>query len=129
MSTAIPDVSIIAHRGASAYAPEHTLEAYDLALFMGAHCLELDVRSTADGTLLVVHDATLRRTAGDPRAVRDLRAGDLHTLDPELRPLMLETVLRAYGASTRYLVELKDPRPGDARRVVDLADRLGRRDH
>src|SRR3954452_4735765 len=124
MSTAIPDVSIIAHRGASAYAPEHTLEAYDLALFMGAHCIELDVRSAADGTLLVVHDATLRRTTGDPRAVRGLRAGDLHSLDPELRPLMLETVLRTYGTAPRYLVDLKDPRTDDAGRVVDLADRI-----
>src|SRR5947209_4904443 len=61
---------VIAHRGASAYAREHSLAAYDLAIEQGADALELDVRATADGGLVVLHDRTLRRTARDPRADR-----------------------------------------------------------
>ena len=52
---------IIAHRDASAYAPEHTYAAYSLALAQGADVVELDVRATADGALVVVHDETLLR--------------------------------------------------------------------
>src|SRR5688500_16212546 len=53
--------AVIAHRGASPYAQEHTYAAYDLALAHGADALELDLRATADGEPVVVHDATLRR--------------------------------------------------------------------
>lgn len=74
-------VSVIAHRGASAYVPEHTLEAYDLAVALGADVLELDVRLTRDEVPVLVHDRTLWRTAADPRAVADLSAGELAELD------------------------------------------------
>lgn len=100
---------VIAHRGASAYAPEHTFAAYDLALAQGADALELDVRVTAAGELLVIHDATLRRTTGDPRAVAELTAADLAGIDPAVRPPTLGGVLDRYGTDTRWLVELKDP--------------------
>ena len=121
--------AVIAHRGASADAPEHTAEAYDLALALGAEWLELDVRPMADGTPLVVHDATLQRTCGDPRAVRDLRPADLADLDPLTRLLRLEEVLERHGAAARYLVELKEPGPEDARRALDVVDRHGLRAH
>jgi glycerophosphoryl diester phosphodiesterase len=98
---------IIAHRGASAYAPEHTFAAYDLALQMGADTLEVDVRLTAGGELVAVHDATLARTTGDPRRVDEVRLGDL---PPEIRPLTLDDVLDRYGDAARYLLDLKDPR-------------------
>ena len=52
----------IAHRGASAYAPEHTLPAYELALEMGADYVEQDLQLTRDGRLVCLHDATLERT-------------------------------------------------------------------
>lgn len=53
----------IAHRGASAYAPENTLPAFELALSMGLSAFELDVQLAADGELVVHHDLDLRRTA------------------------------------------------------------------
>jgi glycerophosphoryl diester phosphodiesterase len=53
---------IIAHRGASAYLPEHTLEAYQLALDLGADCIESDLVSTRDGHLVVRHDNLLNLT-------------------------------------------------------------------
>jgi glycerophosphoryl diester phosphodiesterase len=53
---------LIAHRGASAYAPEHTREAYELALAQGADLLEPDLQITRDGVLICLHDLTLERT-------------------------------------------------------------------
>src|SRR5262245_54191579 len=53
---------LIAHRGASAYAPEHTLEAYRLALEQGADYVEQDLQITKDGVLVCLHDLTLERT-------------------------------------------------------------------
>jgi len=53
---------LVAHRGASAYAPEHTAEAYRLALAQGAHVLEPDLQITRDGVLICLHDLTLERT-------------------------------------------------------------------
>jgi glycerophosphoryl diester phosphodiesterase len=102
-------IDVIAHRGASAHAPEHTLAAFDLALTMGADALELDLRATADGQVLVLHDETLARTAGDPRHLRDLTSQEIELLPPAVRPVPLTTVLDRYGAATRYLLELKEP--------------------
>lgn len=53
---------LVAHRGASAYAPEHTLEAYRLAIEQGADYVEQDLQITRDGVLVCLHDATLERT-------------------------------------------------------------------
>jgi len=120
---------VVAHRGASAYAPEHTFAAYDLALRQGAEALELDVRATADGELVVIHDPTLERTALDPRAVARLTRADLAALDPALRPLPLDAVLGRYGTRTRWLVELKDPAWTWEGAVAAALDRHGLRSH
>ena len=53
--------TVVAHRGASAYAPEHTLAAYKLALEMGADFVEQDLAVTKDGILICLHDASLER--------------------------------------------------------------------
>jgi len=53
---------LIAHRGASAYAPEHTIEAYRLAIEQGADFVEQDLQVTKDGALVCLHDLTLERT-------------------------------------------------------------------
>src|SRR5712691_3977234 len=53
---------VIAHRGASSYAPENTIAAFDLAIRMGVGHLELDVHSTTDERVVVIHDDTLDRT-------------------------------------------------------------------
>jgi glycerophosphoryl diester phosphodiesterase len=77
---------IIGHRGAPARAPENTLAAFDLALEEGADGLELDVRLARDGVPVVIHDATLARTA--------LRDGIVEALDSE--------ELSALGAGTWF---------------------------
>jgi glycerophosphoryl diester phosphodiesterase len=121
------ELEIIAHRGASAYAPENTFAAYDLALEQGAHALELDVRATADRELVVLHDPTLLRTAGDPRRADALTGGELAELDASVRPLTLDAVLARYGGRTRLLIDLKDPTPAWERLVVAAIERHGLR--
>lgn len=54
--------TVIAHRGASAYAPEHTIAAYKLAMEMGADFVEQDLAVTKDGVLICIHDPSLERT-------------------------------------------------------------------
>lgn len=73
--------TLIAHRGASAYAPEHTLEAYRLAIAQGADFVEPDLQITKDGVLVCLHDLTLERTtnvrAVFPDRYREEARGDL----------------------------------------------------
>ena len=57
-----PTKVLVAHRGASAYAPEHTLESYQLALKQDADFVEQDLQITRDGVLVCLHDLTLERT-------------------------------------------------------------------
>lgn len=116
---------VIAHRGASALAPEHTYDAYDLAVAQGADVLELDIRPTLDGELLVIHDKTLARTAGDVRSVAALTRADIEGLPTGVRPLTLAAVLERYGGAVRLLLELKDPAPHWEGLVVDAVDRHG----
>jgi glycerophosphoryl diester phosphodiesterase len=116
---------VVAHRGASAYAPENTFAAFDLALAQGADVLELDVRPAADGHLVLVHDPTLERIAGDPTAVAALSRAALATLDALVRPEAFEAFLDRYAAKARLLIDLKDPAPEWETRVVDAVTRHG----
>lgn len=61
-SVNMKNFAVIAHRGASGYAPEHTLAAYKMAMDMGADYVEFDLQMTKDGTLICLHDETLDRT-------------------------------------------------------------------
>ena len=72
---------VVAHRGSSAALAEHTLGAYLQALDEGADALECDVRLTADGHLVCVHDRTLRRTAALDSIVSNMDLAELEKLD------------------------------------------------
>src|ERR1700754_1967433 len=79
-ATAAPAVVNVAHRGASAYAPENTIPALDLAGARGADVFEFDVQETKDHKLVLMHDATLARTTNVERVLPGLspwRVGDL----------------------------------------------------
>jgi glycerophosphoryl diester phosphodiesterase len=116
-------MDVIAHRGASAHAPEHTIEAYDLALDQGADALELDVRQTADGTLVVLHDETLLRTTGDPRPVVCVPDRELARLPGA--PLPLADVVDRYAGRTELLVEVKRIAADADPAFLALVDRPG----
>ena len=62
---------IFAHRGASGYAPENTLEAFALAMEMGADGIELDVQLTKDGEVVVIHDEVIDRVSNGKGLVKD----------------------------------------------------------
>lgn len=74
-------IQVVAHRGASEAAPEHTLAAYRRAIEDGADALECDVRLTADGHLVCVHDRRVNRTSNGRGAVSALELADLAALD------------------------------------------------
>jgi glycerophosphoryl diester phosphodiesterase len=72
---------IVAHRGASGHAPENTIEAFRMAVEMGADAVETDVHLTADGQLALIHDETLDRTTDRGGRVADLTMGDIAAAD------------------------------------------------
>ncbi len=107
---------IIAHRGASQDAPENTLAAFRLAWEQGATGVELDVRLSKEGCIMVIHDEDLRRTAGSVDMVKLRTAKALQQLDAgswksarwsgEKIPL-LEEVLATVPADLRVYIEIK----------------------
>jgi glycerophosphoryl diester phosphodiesterase len=112
---------ILGHRGASAYAPENTLAAFQRALDMGADGFELDVTLSADGVPVVIHDDTVERTTNGTGAVAELTLAPLRSLDagswfgPAFageRIPTLDEVFSAFGPPAIINVELKrDPSP------------------
>jgi len=77
---------LMAHRGGSALAPENTLEAFRRALeWWGADVLEVDVQPTADGEVVVIHDATVDRTTDGSGPLASLRLAEVRALDAGFR--------------------------------------------
>lgn len=72
---------IFAHRGASAHAPENTLAAFELALTQQADAIELDVKLSSDGQVVVHHDTTVDRTTNGQGRVKDMNLAELRALD------------------------------------------------
>lgn len=109
-------VEIVAHRGASAEAPENTLAAVELAWKLGADAVEIDVQLSRDGHLAVIHDATLNRTAGVKGRVRDMSMSELQKTDvgtskgEQWQGVMISAlpeILATIPAGRRLYVELK----------------------
>jgi len=75
---------IIAHRGASAHAPENTMAAFQRALELGAPFIETDLHLTRDARFVAIHDKTLQRTTNGQGAVQDHMLADLRKLDAGL---------------------------------------------
>lgn len=100
---------VIAHRGASAYAPENTLPAFELAVRQGADMLELDVLRSADGALVVFHDDTTERWDGRQRLAAQCTLAELQQLDigGERVATLAEVCAFAREHSVRLNVELK----------------------
>lgn len=100
---------IIGHRGASGAAPENTLAAFEMALQQGADGIEFDVRLSADGQVVVIHDATVERTTNGVGAVSRLTVAELRALDAGAGQHIptLDEVFESFGRSLLYNVELK----------------------
>jgi glycerophosphoryl diester phosphodiesterase len=72
---------VIAHRGASLFAPENTMAAFNFAVEVGAHAIELDAKLSMDGEVVVMHDSTLDRTTDGTGTVRSHTVMELKALD------------------------------------------------
>jgi glycerophosphoryl diester phosphodiesterase len=140
----------IGHRGASGYAPEHTILAYDLALEQGADYIEIDLQMTADGVLVAMHDDTLDRTADAPegvpeeycsgpvieRTLEQIKMCDVGSWFNEAYPEYasdeyvglqiptLEEIFQRYGKSVNYYIETKNPEaaPGMEEELLRLME-------
>lgn len=130
-----PSPSITAHRGASEVAPENTLAAVRAGIAAGAQMIEVDVRRTADGALVLMHDATLSRTAGVDRPVTGMSLEELRELevgswfDPAFRgepiPTLAETVRAVRGRAELYVDLKPNPlSPGLVDAVIEELRRL-----
>jgi glycerophosphoryl diester phosphodiesterase len=129
---------VIAHRGASAEAPENTLPAFEAAVLRGADALELDVRLTADGAPVVIHDDTLDRTTDRSGLVRSHTLAELRSVDAGARFTPDQGRTYPYrGGDTRIptlgevlwafprmpvLLEIKEPEAQEAVRKVLLQE-------
>jgi glycerophosphoryl diester phosphodiesterase len=74
-------ISLVAHRGNARDFPENTLAAFESALNLGLKFLELDVQLSADGVPIVIHDASLERTAGIAGSVFEMRAREIREIE------------------------------------------------
>lgn len=105
---------IYGHRGASGYAPENTLEAFRLAMKMGADGFELDVHMSKDGELVVIHDESVDRTTDGHGLVKDLPLAQLKALDASnhmeaYRGARIPTLAEVYDLirDTRHIVNVE----------------------
>ncbi len=100
---------IIGHRGASAYAPENTLAAFELAIEQGADGIELDVQMSVDGRIMVIHDFDSARTTNGQGLVAELTAAELQSFDAGQgqRVPTLDELFETLGPRVLYNIELK----------------------
>lgn len=119
-------VYTIAHRGASGYAPENTMPAFELAAQMKADSIELDVHLTKDQIPVVIHDETVNRTTDGKGYVKNMTLEQLRQLDAgswfnQAYPMFardlytgltiptLDEVFDKFGSDINYMIEIKEP--------------------
>lgn len=125
---------IIAHRGASAERPECTISAIRRAIKVGATAVEVDVRTSRDGQLFILHDATLDRTTNGTGPASALTLAELQQLDAgswfdakfknERIPSLIESARECKGRID-LLLDLKEQGDDYDRKVVDIIRRHG----
>jgi glycerophosphoryl diester phosphodiesterase len=133
-----PHPLVIAHRGASHHAPENTLSAFSAAIHQGAHAIELDAKLSADGQVVVIHDATVNRTTDGKGRVANLQLTALRELDAgsffseeyrgEKIPTLIEVFEMVAGKRMLVNVELTNyttPKDDLVKQVCGLISRFG----
>ncbi|MBG9854203.1 Glycerophosphoryl diester phosphodiesterase [Bacillus cereus] len=116
----------IAHRGASAYAPEHTIAAYKLGKHLKGDYIEIDLQMTKDGHLVAMHDETVNRTTNGTGLVKEHTLEEIKQLNTgsffnEKHPPVakkefenanvptLEEIIKTFGHNANYYIETKSP--------------------
>ncbi|MFO7618072.1 MAG: glycerophosphodiester phosphodiesterase family protein [Thermoplasmata archaeon] len=104
------DIGIIAHRGASALEPENSVAAFEKALEMGAHTIEMDVRTTLDGEAVLMHDETVNRTTSGHGRVSEMTFQEIKELRLRNREPVppLKDVIERFKGRAYLILELKD---------------------
>jgi glycerophosphoryl diester phosphodiesterase len=124
---------LYAHRGCSSLAPENTFASFSLARTLGSPGIELDVHLAASGELVVIHDDTFLRTAGDPRAVESLSWREISAIDvgsffdtshKNERVLLLESVLEEFCPGMYFDIEMKTKKTRGDLLPIRLAEKL-----
>ena len=131
------DVTVVAHRGCWRQAPENSLAAIESCIDLGVDMVEIDVRRTRDGELVLMHDETLDRTTSDTgrladrllaelatARLRDADGGPFARLSSETVPT-LEQALSAASGRILVNVDMKDPGLEIYDAAMTLVDRLG----
>lgn len=127
-----PDLRpVVGHRGNAAHAPENTLESFRQAVALGVDALELDVRLTADGEVVVHHDPTVTRTTGATGAIAELPWASLQHLDAgAMFRRHGETPYRGTGVRIPRFAEVLEAFPNTPvlieLKVMDVAEPLRR---
>src|SRR5699024_8016537 len=107
-----PSFMLGGHRGATGYAPEHSMRGYHMAIDKGADYIELDLQLTKDNKLLCMHDSTLDRTTTGTGLIQDKTLAEIqssYTLKEGDEIPSLEDVLKEFGDSVKYYIETKRP--------------------
>ena len=136
------DIVNVSHRGASAYAPEHTIASYDMGEKMHGDYIEIDLQMTKDGHLIAMHDVTLDRTTDGTGSVKDYTLNEIKQLDAgsrfnekypyaakaeykDLKVPTLEEVFKKFGKNNSYYIETKSPDvyPGMEKELLRLVDK------
>ncbi|PQZ57618.1 glycerophosphodiester phosphodiesterase [Bacillus sp. MYb209] len=129
----------IAHRGASAYAPEHTIAAYKLGQQLKGDYIEIDLKMTKDGHLVAMHDETLNRTTNGMGLVKEHTLEEIKKLNagsffnkkhPNLAKKefedatvpTLEEIIETFGHNANYYIETKSPDeyPGMEEKLLEI---------
>ncbi len=128
---------ILAHRGASAYAPENTMPAFELAIEQDADGIELDVHMTKDGEIAVIHDERVDRTTDGKGFVKDFTMQELKQLNADnhmsgFANTRIPTLGEVYGlfAGTKHTIDVEIKSdimvyPGICQKLLELEDRFG----
>jgi glycerophosphoryl diester phosphodiesterase len=124
---------IIAHRGASAYAPENTLASFEKAIEMGAEVIETDVHQTKDSVIVIMHDLSVDRTTNGQGFIKDMSSNEFQQLfirQQQIRlnahPPTLEETIIAINGRCKLLIELKKGNsyyPNIEKHIIDLINK------
>lgn len=137
-----PKPRVIGHRGAAGEAPENTLPSFERALAGGASIVELDVRGSADGEVVVIHDATVDRTTNGRGRVSRLALADLKRLDAGYRctrdagatypyrgkGIAIPTLAELCSSlpQIKAIIEIKQSRPAIVKKVIEAVRGAGK---
>lgn len=126
------DVLVVAHRGIVSGFPENTLAAFREAIRQGFSAIEVDLRATADGHIVVMHDETVDRTTNGCGEVSERTLADVRSLDagsyvsPEFAdqkvPTFQEVLEVVRGSGTKVVLDIKPSPRLDNQRIVQLAE-------